>query len=510
MRKSGILMPVFSIPSKYGIGTMGKEAYQFIDFLEASKQSYWQILPLGQTSYGDSPYQSFSTFACNPYFIDLEQLVELGLLTIEECEREDATVCLESVDYEKIYHTRYQLLRLAYSRAEYSQEKSYQRFMKKNKKWIEDYALFMAIKDEQGGCSWQQWPQALRLRNAAILETKRHTLRTNIQFYYFTQYIFDQQWNKLRAYANKKGIQIIGDIPIYVAEDSADAWKNPELFQFDENLNPTLVAGCPPDCFSPTGQLWGNPLYNWQKHQETGYQWWMDRMEQCGNLCDIVRIDHFRGFDEYYAIPATDETAENGTWEQGPGIELFEAMAPVMEKLEIIAEDLGFITESVVELVKKTGFPNMKILQCGFDPYADSEFLPHNYHKNTVVYTGTHDNETIVGWYRNQDEQTKEFVQAYLDLSVDHVRKRVAEEEIAWKLIRLAMMSPADICIIPMQDYLLLDNTARINQPSTLGMNWKWRMKKDAITPQLVEKIADLVKISARNNVTLDIAINKV
>ncbi len=498
MRKSGILMPIFSLPSSYGIGTMGKEAYQFIDFLEASNQSYWQVLPLGQTSYGDSPYQSFSTFACNPYFIDLEQLVELKLLRVEECEGSDATVCQETIDYKKVYQTRYHLLRLAFSRSHYNQEKSYEVFMTKNKKWLEDYALFMAIKDEQDGVSWQEWPQELRLREKSALDKKQKALAQNIQFYTFIQYIFDQQWSKLKAYANQKGIQIIGDIPIYVAEDSVDVWKTPKLFQMDQQLHSTAVAGCPPDCFSPTGQLWGNPLYNWSEHRKTNYAWWSSRMQQCANLYDVVRIDHFRGFDEYYAIPATEDTAENGTWESGPGIAVFKAMEPVMKQLKVIAEDLGFITDSVVELVEQTGYPNMKILQCGFAPYEDSEFLPHNYHKNTVVYTGTHDNETIVGWYRNQDKKTKAFVQAYLDCTMEHISVEVEEKRIARKLVRLAMMSPADICIIPMQDYLLLDNSARINQPSTVGRNWKWRMKQESITPQLVREIAQLTEISSR------------
>ena len=491
-------MPLFSIPSKYGIGTMSKEAYEFVDFLEECGQTYWQILPLGQTSYGDSPYQSFSTFASNPYFIDLEMFIEKGVLTREECEGLSATVNPEYIEYDKVYSTRYELLKLAYSRMNVKNQKEYKKFIEENKKWLDDYTLFMAIKEKLGGVSWQEWPKELKLRKKKALAEMRAELAEEIDFYIFMQYIFAGQWNALKTYANDKGIKIIGDIPIYVAEDSADAWANPELFELDENSSPIAVAGCPPDAFATTGQLWGNPLYNWAKHKETGYAWWIERMEQCGKLCDMVRIDHFRGFDEYYTIPAGDETAEYGKWEKGPGIDLFNALKPTTEKLEIIAEDLGFITDSVIELVKETGFPNMKVIQFGFEPYGDSVDLPHNYHKNAVVYTGTHDNETILGWYRNQNKETKAFVHEYLDVSVSKLSEEKAEIKVAKKIVRAAMLSAADICIIPMQDYLLLDNSARINTPSTLGENWKWRMKEGAIDDALVKYIKKLVKISAR------------
>ena len=390
-------MPVFSLPSKYGIGCFSKEAYKFVDKLKKAGQSYWQILPLGPTGYGDSPYQSFSTFAGNPYYIDLKTLIKEGLLTKKECKAYDFGENDKEIDYEKIYRSRFKVLKKAYDRFEKNEE--FTSFINENDYWLEDYALYMAIKDRNNGVSWKEWEAPLRDRDEAALAQAREELAEEIDFYRFQQYEFDRQWKKLHAYANAQGVKIIGDIPIYVAFDSADTWASPKLFQFDENNNPTGVAGCPPDAFSATGQLWGNPLYNWEYHKETGYAWWIQRIAYCLKLYDVVRIDHFRGFDEYYAIPYGDETAVNGKWMPGPGMDLFRAIEAKLGRPEIIAEDLGFLTSSVLKLLEDSGFPGMKVLQFAFDARESSNYLPHTYPTNCVVYTGTHDNDTTRGWY---------------------------------------------------------------------------------------------------------------
>ena len=391
MRTSGILMPVFSLPSKYGIGCFSKEAYQFVDFLKESGQKNWQVLPLGQTSYGDSPYQSFSSFAGNPYFIDLEQLVEQQLLTKAECDSFDFGKNPESIDYAKLYQNRYKILRMACDRFLKQPSDDFFAFCQENDWWLGNYALFMVIKNMHKGASWLQWEEKYKRRDFAALDQVWHGQHDEIQFYQFQQYLFFCQWKKLHAYAAQAGIQIIGDIPIYVALDSADAWAEPQLFQFDEELNPVAVAGCPPDAFSATGQLWGNPLYRWEYHRQTGYAWWIRRIAQCLNLYDCIRIDHFRGFDEYYSIPAGDETAEHGHWEPGPGMSLMQALKDALGNVNVIAEDLGFLTDGVRRLLYDSGFPGMKVIQFAFDSREESDYLPHNYEKNCVVYTGTHD-----------------------------------------------------------------------------------------------------------------------
>lgn len=498
MRSSGILLPVFSLPSKYGIGCISKEAYEFVDFLKASGQSYWQILPIGQTSYGDSPYQSFSTFACNPYFIDLEKLIEQGLISEKDCDSLDFGNNEEYIDYEKMYESRYAILKKAFENFNALQDETFAKFRRTNKKWIEDYALFMAIKDQKNGLSWQEWEDELKLRKRKALAKYKEELASEIDFYVYLQFEFTNQWKELKKYANKNGIKIVGDIPIYVAEDSADAWSKPKLFQLDAKKSPVSVAGCPPDAFSETGQLWGNPLYNWDEHKRTKFAWWKDRIKKCSSLYDVIRIDHFRGFDEYYAIPFGNETAEFGNWEKGPNNELFEALSPYLGKIEIIAEDLGLITDTVRELVETTGFPNMKVLQFAFEPFGDSDYLPYNYDKNCVVYTGTHDNETTVGWYKNQPKKVKKFIFKYLNTEVKNLNSDKTANLACKELVRLAMLSPANTCIIPIQDYLCLDNCARINTPSTLGDNWKWRVKKDYLTKEKAKEIKKLTKISAR------------
>lgn len=493
MRKSGILLPVTSIPSKYGIGTFSKEAYDFVDFLENAGQSLWQILPLGPTGYGDSPYQSFSTFAGNPYYIDLEALAVEGLLTEKECKGADCGQNPHYVDFEKIYFSRFAVLKKAYKRAEKKgvlEGEAYRRFTEENKDWLEDYALYMAVKDSMGGKSWIEWECDIRLRKPESLQKYRTKLAKDIDFYRFQQYLFAKQWQSLKLYANGKGIEIVGDIPIYVAFDSADTWAHPELFQLDENRKPIGVAGCPPDVFAVTGQLWGNPLYDWDYHKKTGYEWWMERIAYCYKLYDVVRIDHFRGFDEYWFVPYGDKTAENGRWEKGPGYDLFRVMKERLGEKKVIAEDLGFLTDSVVELVDKTGYPGMKILQFAFDSKGESEYLPHHYDKNCVVYTGTHDNDTTAGWMESIPKKDRVFAKHYLNAR--------GKKELYWEVIRAAMASTADTAVIPMQDYLGLGSEARMNTPSTLGDNWKWRMTEDVLSKKLAKKIKKMTRLYGR------------
>ena len=492
MRKSGILLPVSSLPSAYGIGCFSREAYEFIDKLKAAGQSYWQILPLGPTSYGDSPYQSFSSFAGNPYFISLDGLVEEGYLTREDCTSCDFGDNEEYVDYEKLYKNRFRLLRKAYENSHIQDKEEFQAFIRENKDWLDNYALYMAVKAHFDNTCWVEWDEDIKLRKPEALKKYQKEFADEIGFYQFQQYLFAKQWKALKAYANQNGIKIIGDIPIYVAFDSSDAWANPELFQFDENCNPIAVAGCPPDGFSATGQLWGNPLYRWEYHKETGYAWWLNRLKATFEKYDVLRIDHFRGFDEYYAIPYGEPTAENGKWEPGPGYDLFKTMKEVLGKKEIIAEDLGFLTPSVLKLVKKTGYPGMKVLQFAFDSREESDYLPHNYTKNCVVYTGTHDNDTTEGWFTALSARDRRFCRRYLDM------KGRGQGRIHTALIRTALASVADTAIIPMQDYLGLDSRARINTPSTLGNNWKWRMKADAFTGELAEEIRKITKLYGR------------
>lgn len=490
MRKSGVLMPVSSIPSAYGIGTFSRQAYEFIDKLEMAGQSYWQILPLGPTGYGDSPYQSFSTFAGNPYYIDLEMLVEKGWLTKADCDRYDFGENQEYIDYEKIYLSRFKVLRTAYENSSIAKDGEFCRFCEENAYWLDDYALYMAVKNSFDGKSWSEWDEDIRLRRPQALAKYREKFADEIAFYQFQQYLFASQWFALKQYANDRNIQIIGDIPIYVAFDSADTWANPELFQLDEDLIPVAVAGCPPDAFSATGQLWGNPLYRWEYHKETEYAWWMKRIAYCYELYDVVRIDHFRGFDEYYSIPYGDPTAEFGHWEKGPGYDIFKTMKAKLGNKAVIAEDLGFLTDSVIKLVKKTGYPGMKILQFAFDSREESDYLPHNYTANSIVYTGTHDNDTTIGWYEKLGRKDKAFAKRYLNIR--------SNKDIHWVFIRAALASVSDTCIIPMQDYLGLGGEARINVPSTLGTNWKWRMLEGQFTEELAEQMKNMAKLYGR------------
>lgn len=492
MRASGILMPIFSLPSRYGIGSFSKSAYQFVDMLKKAGQKYWQILPLCPTSYGDSPYQSFSTYAGNPYFIDLDQLIEEKLLTRKECQACDFGDDPQDIDYGKLYENRFKLLRKAYERANVGEDQEFEAYRRENAWWLDDYALFMAVKDRFDGVAWNEWAEDIRLRWSNAMDYYRRELYYEIEFYSYLQFVFMKQWKKLKNYANINGIEIIGDIPIYVAFDSADAWANPELFQFDAENLPTAVAGCPPDGFSADGQLWGNPLYRWDYHRETGFDWWIRRIAYCSELYDVVRIDHFRGFDEYYSIPYGDTTARNGHWEKGPGIALFEAAKNRLGELNIIAEDLGYITDSVKKLVADSGFPGMKVLEFAFDSREKSDYLPYTYEKNSVVYTGTHDNETIAGWYAGLDKSDLKMCTDYMNID------RIPGKEYHWDFIRLAMLSVSDLCVIPIQDYLGLDNRARINHPSTLGTNWRWRLAKGQLSASLLKEIREMTRISGR------------
>lgn len=498
-KTAGVLFAITSLPSKYGIGCFSKEAYKFVDWLADAGQRYWQILPMGPTGFGDSPYQSFSTFAGNPYFIDLETLICEGLLKKEECDSRDFGADWHFVDYEKQYNERYGLLRLAYERSRCFDTYEYREFLNKNSYWLTDYSLYMAVKNHFGGIVWTDWPEEIRSRTEEGISYYRGVLADEIGFQQFMQYLFFKQWNELRAYANEKGIKIVGDIPIYVSLDSADAWSHPELFQLDENCNPVAVAGCPPDGFSADGQLWGNPLYNWTYHRQTGYEWWTRRLAFCFELYDVLRIDHFRGFDEYYSIPYGDKTAVHGHWEKGPGISLFETIERNIGKKSVIAEDLGFVTDSVRKLVRDSDFPGMKVLQFAFDSRdtgSANDYLPHNYISNCIAYTGTHDNETLIGWWITQDEDTKKTVRDYL---CDYY---TPDDKIHIPLIASIMRSNAKICIVPLQDYLGLDNCARMNTPSTVGKNWRWRADSSQIDGVLAKAVRDITERFGRLNKT--------
>ncbi len=468
MRRAGILMPLFSLPSPYGIGTMGEEARKFVDFLSAGGQSCWQVLPLGPTGFGDSPYQAFSSFAGNPYLIDLDTLAGEGLLLPEEFRGLDWGSCPERVDYGRLYEARWPVLRRACARLLKQDRAEFAAFCQEQADWLEDYALFMALKDSRGGASWLEWPADLRLRRPEAMAAAREALAAETAFWKGTQYLFFDQWRRLKEYANQRGVAIIGDLPIYVALDSAGVWANPEQFQLDENGLPTEVAGCPPDGFSADGQLWGNPLFHWERMREDGYAWWLRRIAFQFQIYDTLRIDHFRGFDSYYAIPYGETTARNGRWRPGPGSGFFQAVNRALGKRDIIAEDLGFLTPSVRRLLEDSGYPGMKVLEFAFDSRdTGGGYLPHCYTPHCVAYAGTHDNDTIQGWMASAPEKDTALAKAYLRLN-----KR---EGYHWGMIRSVWASPAGLAVIQFQDLLGLGSEARINTPSTLGDNWRWR-----------------------------------
>ncbi len=480
MRKSGILMHITSLPNPYGIGSMGKCAYEFVDFLCEAGQSYWQILPLSPTGYGDSPYQSFSTFAGNHYLIDLDMLIAEGLLKQEEVD----AVCWSKeetrVDFGCLYDNREKLLRLAYER--FTPDAAFEAYVLENEYWLKDYAIFMTLKEKHHGNDWHTWSISLMMRIPEIMESYCSEAAEEIQFHYFIQYKFFLQWKALRSYANERGIRIIGDVPIYVPLDSADVWANPQLFQLDSNRQPKAVAGCPPDSFTADGQLWGNPLYDWEKMKETRYAWWIRRLSAASRMYDVVRLDHFRGFESYWSIPAGDKTAVGGAWQPGPGMDFIRAIQTALPDLDFIAEDLGYVTPEVRQLQEESGYPGMKVMQFAFDSRETADYLPHTYPVNSVCYSGTHDNLTLAQWFDEASAEDIGLAKAYLGLN--------QEEGLIRGMIRGCMGSVSKLCVIQMQDYLELDGSARMNFPGTLsGNNWTWRAKNGFITKSLTERI---------------------
>ena len=489
LRRAGILLPISSLPSPYGIGTLGAAARAFTDFLVRAGQSCWQILPVGPTSYGDSPYQSFSSFAGNPYFIDLDLLAEQGLLKPEEYQHLPWGDDPRAVDYLALYERRFAVLRLACSRL--TDEDRLSQACGDLSAWLEDYALFMALKESHGGRPWLEWPEGERLRRPEALAEARERLAGEITFWKRVQLLFFSQWRELKAYANGRGVSIIGDLPIYVSVDSADVWANPEQFQLDAAGRPAEVAGCPPDGFSADGQLWGNPLFDWEAMRADGYRWWIRRIDAQFRLFDTLRIDHFRGFDEYYAIPAGDDTARNGHWRPGPGIAFFRAVEAALGPRDIIAEDLGFLTPSVRKLLEDTGYPGMKVLEFAFDSRdTGGGYLPHCYTPRCVAYTGTHDNDTILGWMSSAPAEDTALAKAYLRLS--------EEEGYHWGMMRSAWASAADLAVMQLQDLLGLGSEARMNTPSTLGGNWRWRALPGDCSAELADRLRREMEIYQR------------
>lgn len=489
-RGAGILLPVSSLPSDYGIGTFGAEAFHFIDFLMEAGQKYWQVLPIGPTSFGDSPYQSFSAFAGNPYLIDLSVLISEGLLTVDEVNRYDWGGNPTDVDYAKLFETRFKLLHTAFLRSRRDDTKEYRDFCRNSEYWLPDYSLYMALKFEFDNRPWLLWPEEIRFHEKEAVETYTKKLKDEIGFWKFCQFEFFEQWGRVKEYANQNGIRIIGDIPIYVALDSADVWAHCSLFQLDAERRPVRVAGVPPDAFSKDGQLWGNPLYDWAAMEQDGFDWWKKRMAYSAKIYDVVRIDHFIGVVRYYAIPAGDGTAANGSWQPGPGRKLTDAIDSAIGGARIIAEDLGVVVPEVRKLLKHTGYPGMKVLQFAFDGNPKNEYLPHNYIQNSVVYGGTHDNETLAGHFLELKAKDARFVKEYLGVK----RKK----DIPAALLRAAYASVADTVIFQAQDILFLPNSTRMNFPSTIGTNWRWRLKKGQLTGSLAQQLRHLVKIYDR------------
>ena len=489
MRCSGILMHITSLPGPYGVGTMGKQAFRFVDFLEEAGQSIWQILPLNPTGYGDSPYQSCSTFAGNHYLIDLDLLVEEGLLTKKELDSIQWSRSQTKADFGLLYNNRLNVLKKAYARFEAQAELD--DFCADNSSWLPDFALFMALKGRFGGKPWYQWDRALKFRDADAISAAREELAGEIRFFCFVQYLFYKQWNALRAYAHSKNIRIIGDVPIYVPYDSVEVWKDTDLFQLDEKLDPVSVAGCPPDAFSEDGQLWGNPLYRWDVMEADGFSWWIRRLAAAGELYDIVRMDHFRGLEAYWSIPYGDETAKGGKWITGPGMAFVDAVKKNLPELDMIAEDLGFLTQEVLDLRDASGYPGMKVLEFAFDSREPSDYLPHTYISNTVCYTGTHDNMTMRQWFETASEEAVEYATEYMNLT--------EKEGLVWGVIRTAFASVSDYCVIQMQDLLNLGAEARMNFPGTLSdSNWTWRANDDIMNKVLAKKLFAMTKLYGR------------
>ena len=490
MRESGILLHLSSLPSPHGIGAMGAAAREFVDFLAAAGQRYWQLLPICPTSYGDSPYQSFSTYAGNPYFIDLDLLAGEGLLRPEEYEGIDWESTPDRVNYGALYRKRLSVLRLAAQRLLADPPPPYFAFCKSNEFWLPDYALFMALKDAHGGRAWSEWELPLRHREPAALEQARRDHRSEVDFWQAVQFLFFTQWRALKGYANEKGVRIIGDLPIYVSADSVDVWSSPQLFQLDGDLQPIEVAGCPPDGFSATGQLWGNPLYDWDAMAADGYRWWVRRFEVLCSTYDVLRIDHFRGFAGYYAIPFGSTTAAGGRWRKGPGMELFRAVNQALGPRKIIAEDLGFLTDDVRQLLAESGYPGMKVMEFAFDSRESGNYLPHTYPHNCVVYTGTHDNMPLMGWFADASPADVQSAVEYLNLT--------EEEGYHWGMMRAAWSSVADLAVVQAQDLLGVGAEGRMNAPSTLGGNWSWRALPGSFDAALAKKLRRKMELYGR------------
>lgn len=486
-RSSGVLMHISSLPGEYGIGDFGKEAYRFVDFLSKAKQKNWQILPLGVTSFGDSPYQCFSAFAGNPYFIDLNELIIYNYINQEDVKKHRLYSDEQKIDYGLLYKNKMDILKTAFKNAKSPLSSELKYFYESNIDWLRGFSLFMAIKSKQGNDSWYQWDQKYKIYNSKEVLKFEKENQDEIYFWIFTQYFFYRQWNKLKQYANEKGIKIIGDLPIYVAEDSSDVWSNPQYFNLEENLVPKTVSGCPPDGFADTGQLWGNPIYDWDAMEEDRYNWWIKRIQHSFKIYDILRIDHFRGFESYWEVKHGAENAVNGRWVKGPGIKLFKKIKEELGELNIIVEDLGFNTPEVTKMVEDSGFPNMKVLQFAFNPKEESEHAPHGFHKNCVVYTSTHDNQTIIGWFDSLPKDIFEYTVKYLKLNYD--------EGLNWGVIRGAWGSSANLAIATIQDFLGLDDEARMNTPGTLGGNWTWRVQKGQLSDELANRIKELTRI---------------
>ena len=497
-RQSGVLMHISSLPGKYGIGSFGQSAYDFVDFLVRTKQRYWQILPLGTTSYGDSPYQSFSAFAGNTYFIDFDILIEEGLLNEADVKGADFGDDPRKVDYAKIFDARRPIMEKAVARFLKAEDLSdYESFVEENAAWLEVFAEYMAIKEHFDNLAWTEWPdEAIRRRDAASLASYREKLADKLTYHRVTQYLFFKQWLRLKAYANEHHIEIVGDMPIYVAADSADVWAQPHFFKTDAVGKPTCVAGCPPDEFSETGQLWGNPIYDWEAMDKDGYAWWIERLRESFKIYDIVRIDHFRGFESYWEVPADSDTSATGKWVKGPDYKLFAAVKEALGDLNIIAEDLGFMTDEVIELRERTGFPGMKILQFAFNPDDESIDSPHLAPNNSVMYTGTHDNNTVLGWYKDEiDDATRQYMAQYTN--------RKEYETVPHAMLRTIFASVSFMAIATMQDLLELDSAARMNYPSTIGGNWTWRMTAEELNPIVEGELYSLTKTYRRMNTDL-------
>lgn len=489
-RSSGILLPISSLPSPYGIGTLGREAYNFIDFLSDAGQRWWQILPVGPTSYGDSPYQCPSAFAGNPYFIDLDMLVEDRLLKQSEIDEINWGDDPEKIDYLNLYNVRFPLLEKAAVRG-WKRDRAKVLLFAEENPWLDDYAFFMALKRHFNMVSWIEWPDKdIRLRKESAMRSYRRQLGKDIRFFMYLQYLFFEQWNRLRDYAHQKGIDIIGDLPIYVALDSADVWAEPENFQLDKDNIPREVSGVPPDYFTSDGQLWGNPLYDYNFMKKDGFGWWIRRIDGAGKLYDVIRIDHFRGFESYWAVPFGEETARNGHWKKGPGMALVSVLKGCFPDIRFIAEDLGYPTPEVAQLLEDSGFPGMKVLEFAFDHRDNSDYLPHTYNHNCICYTGTHDNNTLMGWKEDADPKDIRKARKYLGLN--------SREGFVWGIIRGGMSSVADVFIAQMQDYLELDGSARINTPGSLGENWQWRLLPGAYSAKLASKIRNMTLLYGR------------